>query len=335
MNIRDYIVSNLKQTVKGIKLNEERYTAEQYVVKDASLEVSGKKIKLRPVSFNYTGNTTIEGELVRQTECLPHIALKDFSGKILYVEHIDDLSIFHHIIKSSPSAVITNTPIKKPLNIKEFPVFYIPSILNHSNAKIKMSVKRKKVEFKNFFFDLGVGAYFVYLHFPFDHIYSKPDSIEFYSSFQAFLKLIKKLIEVKHPRGYRTRVLISDMQFSSYLGFFKHMEKVDKDRIISVFHIENCGLGNEKLILKNRKNLLDLFHYGKINKILGENRLTFEGEKLKEFSNIEDVNIPVIWLTSQPNENLYHLKKEFLNEKFIDNCVSSLFFIINRIYRER
>jgi len=335
VNIKDYIVNTLKKTVRGIELKEEKHNTEQYVIKDAVLSISGKKIKLSPISFNYSGDTTIEKKLVRIKECLPHIALEDFSEKILYVEHINDLSTFHHIIKSNPSAVITNTPIKKPLNIKEFPVFYIPSILNHSNAKIKISIKKKKIEFKNFFFDLGVGAYFVYLHFPFDHIYSKPDSIEFYSSFQVFTKLIKKLIEIKHPKGYRIRVLISDMQFSNYLGLFKHLDKIDKDRIISIFHIENCGLGNEKLIIKNRKNLLDFFHYIKINKLMTENKNEVKEEKLKDFSVIDKVNIPVIWFTSQPNENIYNLKKEFLNEKLIDNYVNDMFFLINKIYRER
>ncbi|MDQ7056873.1 MAG: hypothetical protein Q9M89_10710 [Persephonella sp.] len=334
MNIRDYIVSTLKQTVKGVEINEERYNTEQYAVKGATLEISGKKIKLRPVSFNYRGRTVIEGELIKQTECFPHIALKDLSEKILYIEHMDDISIFHHIIKSSPSAVITNTPVKKPLNIKEFPVFYVPSILNHNRVKIKISIKRKNLEFKNLFCDLGVGAYFVYLHFPFDQIYSRPDSIEFHSSFQVFLKLVKKLIEVKHPRGYRIRALLSDMQFADYTGFFKHMEKMDRERIISIFHIENCGLGNEKLILKNRKNLLDLFHYRKISKLFMENKTEIKGVKLKDFSVIDKIDIPIVWFASQPNENMYSLKKDFLNEKLIDNCVSSLFFVINRIYRK-
>ncbi|WP_457625719.1 hypothetical protein [Persephonella sp.] len=332
--MREHIKKLILNSIRNLpELREESFYTEYSAVKKAVTSLNGKKIKLKPVSFGYQGKEEIKAPVVKIEE-FPHIALQDLSDRIVYIESIENLSFFHHLKISNPAAVVTNTEIKKPLFIKNFPVFYIPSFVKQEELYIKLSLKKIKKEYKNLFFDIGVGTYFLYINFPFDSRFQYTDSLSFYGSFSSLLSLIKKLIDIKHPRGYRTRVIISDMMFSDYEGLYNHIKNTDKEKILSITNIENCGIGNEKLIIKNRKNLLDSFHYRKIKKILKKAGKSYPEETLKDYSNIDRINIPVIWFASQPNENLYNLKKEFLNEKLILNFVNDLFFILNKLYKD-
>ena len=332
-NIKDFIVDGIKERIKDIDINDENFKTEYCVITKAHTHIKNKKLNLTPVSFGYEGDELIEGDVEKIPYVFPHIAIENFEGKIIYTENIYDLSFIHYLRLSKPKAVITNTEIKKPIFIKEFPVFYVPSFLNQEKISIKLSSKKIRETFTNHYFDIGVGAYFVYINFPYDSLFQDEENISFYSSFKTLLYLLDKFINVKHPRGYRIRIIASDMLHKDYEGLYRHFENIDTDRVLSVINIQNCGLGNEKLIIKNRRNLIDSYHYSKLKKIFERQKISFQEEKLKDYSNIDRVKLPIIWFSSQPNEFLYSLKKEFINEKLILNFVNGLYFVINNLYK--
>ena len=332
-NIKEIIISGIRERVKSTDINEENLKTEYCVITKAYTYVKNKKLSLTPVSFGYEGNELIEGEMEKLSYPFPHIALENFEGKIIYTENIDDLSFIHYLKLSKPKAVVTNTQIKKPVFIKKFPIFYVPSFLNQEKMSIKLSIKKIKETFTNYYFDIGVGAYFLYINFPYDSVFYDEKSINFYGSFKTLLYLLEKFINVKHPRGYRIRVIASDMLHKDYEGLYQHFKNIDADRVLSVINIQNCGLGNEKIIIKNRRNLIDSYHYAKIKKIFEGQKFSFQEEKLKDYSNIDRIKLPIIWFSSQPNEFLYSLKKEFINEKLILNYVNRLYFVINNLYK--
>ncbi|WP_293445723.1 hypothetical protein [Persephonella sp.] len=332
-DIKDFIISGIRERAKELNINEESFESEYYVITKANTYIKNKKINLTPVSFGYKGNNLIEGKLEKLSEVFPHVALENLEDKVLYVETLKDLSVIHYLKLSKPKAVITNTEIKRPIYIEEFPLFFVPSFINQDDISIQLKIKKIDKTFVNYFFDIGLGAYFTYINLPFDSFFTNAENINFYSSFKTFLYLLEKLINIKHPKGYRIRVLISDMLYKEYEGIYQHLKKIDTDRVLSVINIQNCGLGNEKLIIKNRRNLIDSYHYKKLKKIFEKQEISFQEEKLKEYSNIDRIKLPVIWFSSQPNEFLYSLKKEFLNEKLILNFTNRLYFVINNLYK--
>ncbi|SNZ11058.1 hypothetical protein SAMN06265182_1995 [Persephonella hydrogeniphila] len=333
--MREYIKRVISNKIKDIpQIQEESFQTEYSVIKKALTYLDGKKIKLKPVSFGYHGKKEIKAPVIEIKGNFPHIALQNLSDKIVYIENIENLSFLHYLKISNPAAVITNTEIRKPIFIENFPVFYIPSFIKQEELYIKLSTKKIKKEYRNIFLDIGVGTYFIYINLPVDSRFQDINSLSFYGSLSTLIYLLEKLISIKYPKGYRTRIIISDMLFSDYEGLYNHINKIDKDKILSIINIENCGIGNEKLIIKNRRNLLDSFHYIRIKKILEKAGKTYNEEKLEDYSNIDRINLPVIWFASQPNESLYNLKKEFLNEKLILNFVNDLFFIINKLYKD-
>ena len=332
-NIKEFVITGIRERVKDIDIKEENFKTEYYVITKAHTHIKNKKLNLTPVSFGYEGKELIEGEVERLSYVLPHIALENFEKKIIYTEKINDLSSIHYLKLSKPKAVITNTEIKKPIFIKEFPIFYVPSFLKQEKISIQLSGKRIRETFTNYYFDIGVGAYFLYINFPYDSVFQDTESINFYASFKTLLYLLEKFINVKHPKGYRIRIIISDMLYKDYEGLYEHFKKIDTDRVLSVINIQNCGLGNEKLIIKNRRNLIDSYHYTKLKRIFKGQKIIFQEEKLKDYSRIDRIRLPIIWFSSQPNEFLYSLKKEFINEKLILNFVNGLYFVINNLYK--
>jgi len=332
-SIKDYIITGIRERVKDTDITEENFKTEYFVITKAHTYIKNRKISLFPVSFGYEGDELIEGEVEKLSHIFPHIALENFEQKIVYVEKIDDLSLLHYLKLSKPKAVITNTDIKKPIYIKEFPVFYVPSFLNQEKISIRLTGKKVKETFTNYYFDLGVGAYFLYINLPYDSFFQDKESINFYGSLKTVLYLLEKFVKVKHPKGYRIRIIASDLLYKDYQGLYHHFKNIDLDRVLSVINIQNCGLGNEKLIIKNRRNLIDSYHYTKLKKIFNRQEVTFQEEKLKDYSNIDMIGLPVIWFNSQPNEFLYSLKKEFINEKLILNFVNRLYFVINNLYK--
>ncbi|WP_457639611.1 hypothetical protein [Persephonella sp.] len=328
------ITQSITDKLGEVGLKEEKFLSEYTVIEKAYTHIDRKKIKLFPVSFGFEGEF-IEGKVVKIDSISPLTAFEKFENHILYIPQITKLNQFYYIKRAKPKAVLTNTEIRKKLFFTEFPVFYLPSFVTGENIHIKIKTKKYKKEFKNLKFDTGIGAYIIYLHFPFDSRFSDPNSLTFYSSLNCTISLMEKLSNVKYPRGFRIRFLFSDCSYSDYEGLSVHLKNYgDVENTVSIFHIENCGAGNEKLIVKTDRNIIDRFHLNKINRLLDRLNLPLKIDRLKDYSQIGNINLPVVWFNSQPNRYIYHLKKEFLNEKLISEQVNLLFYIINNIYKE-
>ena len=326
------VFEEVKEIVKDIPLKEEKVEGEFFVIEKAVIFTEGKKIKATPVSYGYNGIKTFIDEIIFIDKLEPDIVFKEeLKGKILYIHKIPKLKYLHFLKQISPAAVITNTPVYRPIFIKDFPILYIPSFIQTSNIKIQLKPKKKIFKTKNFYFDIGAGPYYFYIHFPFDTYFDKEDNIYFYASLKTSLNLIEKLLEVKYPRGYRIRFLFTDMKFMDYYGLKFHLK--NNNDILSIFHVENTGMGNEKLILKNINYLLDEFHYQKIHKLAKKSNQPVDETNFSGYSTIEKIDIPVVWFTSQLSEEFYNLKKDFLNEKLILNFVNKAFYFINNLYR--
>jgi hypothetical protein len=336
LNLSRYVKESIKNIVlPKADIHEEELERDFFVFKKVILNTDGKKIKLNPLSFGYKKSEKIEGEFIKIERLYPHHAFDEsLKGKILYIHHLGKTKNLHYLFNLKPKLVLTNTDVKKPIYSPDFPIFFVPSILSQKKVEISFKVKNSKTKLKNYYLDIGRGPYFVYIHFPFDSRFENKNNIAFDSSLKVTLGVIGKFLNVKYPRGYRIRTLFSDLKFSDYEGLEFHLKNVNKDSILSVFNIENCGTGNEKLIIKNKKYLVDRFHYKKLQNILSRIEVSFPEENLEDYSNIERIDLPVIWFSSQPNDNLYTLKKEFLNEKLILNFTNHIFFLINNIYKE-
>ncbi|NPA17033.1 MAG: hypothetical protein GXO05_04740 [Aquificae bacterium] len=331
-SINKLIFDNIRERI-GIQPKQEEFNTEYHTVTRAFTSIDGKKINLTPLSFGFKGSQ-LTGPVVVYNHVQPSIALENLEGKVLYIKKIDQLGIFHYIKKASPLAVLTNTEFKKPLYIEEFPVFYLHSFLKQDSVRIDIKTKKNSKTGRNLYFDIGIGANFLFVHFPFDSRFSDPDGLSFHSSFNTAIQLAEKLGQVKHPKGFRIRFLFSDMYLSNYEGLKKHLKKLDRDRILAIFNIENAGVGNEKLILKDIENLLDKTLLEKVSDVFSRIEKELRCERLKDYSTIGEIGLPVIWFASQPNLFLYHLKKEFLNEKLISEHVNTIFYLINNIYKE-
>ena len=326
------VFEEVKGIVQDIPLKEEKVEGDFFVIEKAVVFSEGKKIKATPISYGYNGIKTFIDEIIFIDELEPDVVFKEeLKGKILYIHKIPKLKYLHFLKKISPAAVITNTPVDRPIFIREFPILYIPSFIQSGSIKIQIKNRKKSFKTKNFYFDIGAGPYFFYIHFPFDSFFDKEDRVYFNASLKTAVNLIKKLLEVKYPRGYRIRFLFTDMKFMDYYGLKQHLK--NENDIISVFHIENTGMGNEKLIIKNINYLLDDFHYKKIHRLSKKGNQPVDEANFYGYSTIEEIDIPVVWFTSQPAEELYNLKKDFLNEKLILNFVNKAFYFINNLYR--
>ncbi|NPA57772.1 MAG: hypothetical protein GXN94_00615 [Aquificae bacterium] len=331
-NITKIVQEGIREKV-GLQPEEEWFGVEYTVIKSATATVDGRKLQLTPLSFGYEGDS-LSAPVVKMETVMPHIALENFEGKILYLKNIPDMGMFRYIEEASPLAVITNTEFKKPIFSPKFPIFYLHSFLSGENLKISVKIKKQTRKGKNFFFDIGIGGRILLIHFPFDSRFSQPDSLSFHGSFQATLHLAQKLNRVKHPRGFRIRFLFSDMYLSRYAGLGEHLKAVGKERVLFVFNMENVGVGNEKLVLKERRNLLGRKLFSRISFLLHRIGREVATDSLKDYSGIDGLPVQVVWFNSQPNQFLYHLKKDFLNGKLITGFVNTAFYLINNVYKE-
>ncbi|WP_457642326.1 hypothetical protein [Persephonella sp.] len=334
MKLNRYVYNSIKKRFQSLEIKEEDIKISSSFIKKAEIFIEGKKIKGTPVSIGYRRKKTIEGRVFKIEDLTPSVIFeKSIQNKIFYINRLDKPEKLKYILPLEPQAAIINTELKRPIYIEQFPVIYIPSFLKEKEIKIDLSLKEKEEIAKNYYFDIGYGAYFLFLNFSYDSRFQKKEDIDFYGSFQVFKEIIRRLLEVKKPSGYRIRVLLSDYKYSNYLPLKEHLKKIDPDLILSVIHVENSGLGNEKLILKTDKNIIDNFHFQRIKELFESLGLPLKTGKAENFY-FPNLKIPIIWFSSQPNSNKYTLKKEFLNRNLIDNFASNLFYVINNLYKE-
>ncbi|WP_457644492.1 hypothetical protein [Persephonella sp.] len=334
MKLNRYIYNSIKKRFQSLEILEENVKVSYSHLRNVEIILNDKKIKGKPVSTGYIGKGSIEGRVYSIDNLTPSVLFQEnLKGKIIYIRKVEKPERLRYIFPLKPEAVIVNRDFERPFFIEEFPVIYIPSLLKDIEIKINMDLKRYDDIAKNFYFDIGYGAYFLFLIFPYDSRYQTKDSIDFYGGFQVTKEIIRRLLEVKKPSGYRIRVLFSDYKYSGYKPLKEHLKKIDKDLILSIINTENTGLGNEKLIIRTDKNIIDNFHFRRIKYLLEVLNLPLKTDRLEAFY-FPDFKVPVVWFASQPNNNIYTLKKEFLNRELIDKFASNLFYIMNNLYKE-
>ncbi|WP_456401745.1 hypothetical protein [Persephonella sp.] len=333
LKLNKYIFNSIKKRFPNLEIHVESIPLNYNVIKKSVVLVDSKKITGIPVSIGYRGKDSIEGRVYNIEKLTPSVVFQEnINGKILYIGSIDKAEKLRYLLNFKPVSVIINTEIKRPIFIKDYPVIYIPSILKDNEVKIHLQLEKKEEITRNIYFDIGYGAYFLFLVFPYDSRYQTKDSLDFYGSFQVTKELIRRLLEVKKPSGYRIRVIFTDYKYIDYLPLKEHLKKIDPDLILAVINTENSGLGNEKLILKTDKHIIDSFHFNRIYELFRQMDIPFKTDRYSGFY-FPDLKVPVVWFSSQPNGNLYSLKKEFLSKKLIENFASNLFYIMNNLYK--
>jgi hypothetical protein len=333
-----FIEENLKDRFPNLEIRKEIFSLSTFKFKKINITQNSSKVKVLDISIGYPDNLYIKEEVYPVEFYNPAeiFAEKEIlNNKVIFIKDIDKFNL-KYLNLINPKLVLTNSRFKKTFYSDKFPVISIDSSVD-TNAQLNISGKIKKEEIKgtNYFIDIGYGAYYFYILFPFDSFYQTKDDLVFYGTFNLLKEILRRLFEVKYPKGYRIRILFNDLSFYNYYGLKKHLENIQEKNVICFLNLEATGIGNEKLVLKNNRNFLDNFTENRINQILDSIGANIKKERLKEFSIIDDVlpDLPIIWFCSQPNEDKYKLKKEFLSEKMGNNMAYVLFSIINNLYK--
>ncbi len=338
MNLVNYIEENLKDRFPNLKIRKEIFSLSTFKFKKINLFQNNSKIKISNFSIGYPEDLDIKGKIYKIPSNNPSEIFQEreiLKDKIVFIENINHFN-FKYFQLINPKLVFTNSMSFKSIYSEKFPIISSNYIIDE-NKELQIIGKVKKEEIKgtNYFIDIGYGAYYFYILFPFDSFFQTKDNLIFHGTFNLLKEILRRLFEVKYPKGYRIRILFNDLAYFNYYGLKKHLENIQKKNIICFLNLEATGIGNEKLILKNNRNFLDNFTESRINQIMYEIGAKIKKERLKEFSYLDEIltNIPIIWFFSQPNEEKYNLKKDFLPKKMGDNMAYVLFSIINNLYK--
>jgi hypothetical protein len=252
--------------------------------------------------------------------------LKD---KILYIESVNNHSYLRFLKKLPVKAVLINKNFYRKIYLENFPVIYTPSILeNNQKVEIELDLINKEIKSRNFFVDIGLGGNFIIILFPFDSRFQSTEDLAFWGSFQLFLTLLRRFKNFQ-SETLKLRFLAVDFKYSNYIELKKHLEHLDN--VIAIYNLDNSGIGNEKLITKVDRYIIDKYHFEKIANILKKKNEELIYDISKDYVEI-NLNKPIIWFNSQPNEYLYMLKKEFLNKNLYLDMSEKIFEIIINCY---
>lgn len=338
MSLVNYIEENLKERFPNIGIRKEIFSLSTFRFKKISLFQNNKKIKILDSSIGYKNDLSLTEDIYKLETNNPSEIFNEkgfLENKVIFIEDINNLNL-KYINLFKPKAVLTNSNFKKTIYLENFPIISVNSILdNGSKINIDAKIKKEEIKGTNYFIDIGYGPYYFFILFPFDSFFQKKDDLIFYGSFSLLKEILRRLFEVKYPKGYRIRILFNDLSYFNYYGLKTHLENIQEKNIICFLNLEGTGIGNEKLILKNNRILLDRFTIGRINKILDDIGINIKKDRLKEYSFLDEIlpDIPIIWFFSQPNQEKYKLKKEFLPEKIEKNMAYVVFSVINNLYK--
>jgi len=322
-----------------ISLQKEIFSISVNTTKKIKIEQNKKKIKVLNSSLGFDGDLNLSSNPIFLSSLDAEEIFenkKSLDNNILYIQDDLELSKLKNLEILENIVLLSNKVVSKPLYIKQFPVFFIKNRLEREKP-IDIKVKTKKSELKgiNYFIDFGYGSYYLYVVFPYDSYLQTVDDLSFHSSFKVLKDIIRRILKVKYPRGYRTRILIADLFYFNYAGLKNHLENINMDNVLSFVNLEGTGAGNEKLILRNNRKLLDPFTIKRINSLFSKIGFEIKKERFKNITNIDEIikDRPIIWFYSQPNENLYNIQKEFLTDDFVHRVSSGLFYLINNLYK--
>ena len=330
--VREEILSLFKEE----EIEKETYEYTEYYIKSSTLYLSGKSISIFPQSYGYSSLKEISGKVISLNKIRPAFTIREeLKNKILFIRNLSHYEI-QYLVDTKPACVLTTSDIKKPLYIENFPIFKVSfPFLGGEKVKIKISLKEEEELIENRFIDFGLGNYFILVHYSYDNRFQEDDNLEFYGSFLVIKEIVDRLLNVGYPKGFKIRVLFTENKFSNYIGLKKHLENLDLDNLLSVLHIDGSGLGNEKFItISNKKKIVDSFHRKKVSELMESLGQKVKEDKCREYIDFSFLDIPVIWFFSQPNIHMYELNKGFLDEKISIEFASSLFYLLNNLYKD-
>ncbi len=331
MELSKRVYRELKREFKNIK--KESIVLEDYLIKDSYIKLNNNKLKAFPLSLGFKESKKFSGEIITIPSLNGDILLDldRLKGKILYIKEINKHIYFKYLLLIKPLAVITNSHFGRKVYSSNFPILGIYSFLNNIHSvEINLDIEKKKYKSQSTFIDFGIGGNVIIILFPFDSRFQKYENLDFYGSFKLFYYLLKRFKNFS-SNIYRIRFLAIDFKYTNYFPLYEHIKKLEN--VIAIYNVENSGLGNEKLIIKTYKYIIDKTHYNKILKIFKENKKNITPAKSEEFVKFP-VNKPIIWFNSQPNMNLYKLDKNFLTDRFILEVSQDIFEIIKNSYKE-
>lgn len=331
MELSKKIYKELKREFKNIR--RETVVLEDSIIKGGYIDFGDKKVDVYPLSLGYRGSDNVAGGIIPLDYLNGDILLRmeDLRGKILYIKEIEKHIYLKYLFLIKPLAVITNSRFGRKIYSSGFPILNVYSFLNTVDfIEINLDIEEKKYKSQNIFIDFGIGGNFIIILFPFDSRYQKFDNLDFYGSFKLFYYLLKRFKNF-NSNIYRIRFLAIDFKYSNYFPLYQHIKNLEN--VIAIYNVENSGLGNEKLIMKTYKYIIDKEHYRKILKIFHKNKKNLTPAVSSEFVKFP-VDKPIVWFNSQPNINLYNLDKKFLTDKFILEVSQDIYEIIKNSYKE-
>ena len=330
MKLNKYILKNLKK-FKSIKFKKEKIQSNDIFIKKVVLYLNSKKIKGLPLSFGFNRYNSLEEKIKVIENLTEEILLKsdNLKNRVLYVKNIDKHAHIKYLFPLEPKAVLINKKFGRIVYNSKFPILHIPSFLKDGdNIKLEFKFEQKNRKSELVYGDIGMGGKFIVILFPYDSRFQNVEKLDFWGSFQLFQTLIKRFENLSSDI-YRIRFIAVDFKYSNYRHFIEHISKFKK--VVAVYNIENSGLGNEKLIIKTQRYIIDRKHLTNIEKIFRTKNLMLLKDYSSEFI-IFPIRKPIIWFKSQPNENIYKLDKEFLSDKLVLNMSTKLFDVIQNSY---
>ena len=337
MNISEYIQFDLEKSF-GLKINREIFSEKVFELK--KLYINERKIHLEN-DIKITKQTGfIEGEIIKEKAIFPFMCgekEKIIKNSILFLEKVDELDL-KYIYMLKPKCVLTKEfSLNQKIKLFNIPIFNVKKFPEKTeDIKIELKTKGKEIHGTNFYIDIGYGNYFFYLILPYDSKIQKIEDLNFLGSYRVLKEIIRRLLKVSYTKGYRVRVLICDLKNHLNIGLKKHFENINISRVLGALNLQDTGLGNEKLIVKNIRYLLDRDMEKRIIKILDKLGVKVERYPMREFSNVDEIvqDIPIVWFYSYPNTNKNSLHSAFLNREFINHSAFVNFSILKNLYRE-
>lgn len=181
----------------------------------------------------------------------------------------------------------------------------------------------------NLFFDIGFGEKFVIFTLPIGKDFKPENLVNFYS-LEILFESVRRFIHVNPPKGFRVRFLITDSRDGDLLNLKLHIDKLGKERILTIINLDELGLGNEKLVI----NGLDSRMIFKINKVIKENGLNVKMIKWKKNCMAEKIpGINIIEFKSYPNKFIDLLPKDFFDEKRKNYATGLIFLIVTQVFK--
>ncbi len=315
----------------NIKLNKEIFSKEAFLIKRAKSEIKLSPVCLINKKVNKINGKSIKVEYIQDIlKENPKILKEAIIYKDVLMEH--ELKYILHI---KPKAVIfKNLEFINPIYLFPVPLFKLHEEEVPINIDIKLSLKKREINGTNFFFDIGYGADIFYIVFPYDSLKQNERSLSFRGSFEVLKEITRRLLNVTKPKGFRIRILIYDHRFHFNYGLKKHLDNINISRVLSVLNLQDCGLGNEKIVIKNNRYMLDNMTEALIYRELYRIGIEVDRINLFEFSDIDTVfkNKPIVWFLSYPVNKKHNIDYTFLKREYSGKVSAFIFSILKNVF---